>query len=104
MSPSANPIKGAEDEGVMKYLNIQGFKAEEASRSCQQTDPLQPGHGPSLWPATTSTCRSQTNSSLSAVGTPLGKRKVFTDEIAPVSKHARSHRNTDTHRHLTPLF
>lgn len=44
----------------MKYLNILGFKAEEASRSYQQTDPLQPSHGPSLWPATSSTCRSHT--------------------------------------------
>lgn len=46
--------------GVMKYLNIQGFKAEEASPFCQQTDPLRPGCGPSLWPTTSFTCRSQT--------------------------------------------
>lgn len=30
----------------MKYLNIRGFKAGEASCSCQQTDPLQPSRGP----------------------------------------------------------
>lgn len=48
----------------MKYLNIWGFKAGEASCSCQQTDPLQPSRGPRLWPTTSSTCRSQISSSL----------------------------------------
>lgn len=37
------------------------------------------------WPPATATCRSQTNSSLSAVGTPTGKRKGFTDETAAVT-------------------
>lgn len=39
----------------------------------------------------------------STVGTPPGKRRGFTDEISPVSKHTHSHRHTQSLPFVQPV-
>lgn len=72
----------------MKYLDTRGFKAEEASRSCQQADPLQPSHGHVSAPQPAPHVGHKPTAPSFTVQTPPGeKKREFTEEIAPVSKH-----------------